>query len=334
MIHADCRPAKKQNCRKPFGKLDETLKMAFAARGEIEKVSDAFRIVNGEEDGLPGVTIDRYADAFQIQFFGPELLAFESEIAESVLKVFRPEFLVSKFRLSPSGKSLERPEMRVEFGDASKAETVVREGSCRFHVNLLDTVNPGLFLDMRDARLDVESRSRGKEVLNLFSYTCSFAVHARMGLARRAVNADISGKILEKGKENYRLNGLEILPGEFFRGDSREYLAWCKRKGMRFDGIVFDPPSFSRNKGKVFSVKTDFRNFVTEIADVLSPGGFLLASSNFSGFRLDSFARETLLSVQTKFPKAHILWERSQGKDFPGAGNRRESSLCAVMIEC
>ena len=309
------------------------LEKAFSKRSSLLELTDAFRVVNGSDDGFPGVAIDQYGDRFQVQYFGPELLSREHEIAKAVKKVFAPKFIVSKFRLSPSGKSLEKPEMHVELGSETKSSTVVREGNCCFHVDLLDTVNPGLFLDMRDGRLDVEARARGKEVLNLFSYTCSFAVHARVGGATRAVNADISGKILEKGRENYRLNGLEPLKGEFFKGDSREYLAWCLRKGFKFDGVVLDPPSFSRNKGKVFSVKTDFQPLVAEVAGLLAPGAFFLASTNYSAFTPESLAKETLATVKEQFPQAKITWARGQGMDFPGSGKRKESALSAVMIE-
>ena len=309
------------------------LEKAFSKRSSLLELTDAFRVVNGSDDGFPGVAIDQYGDRFQVQYFGPELLSREHEIAKAVKKVFAPKFIVSKFRLSPSGKSLEKPEMHVELGSETKSSTVVREGNCRFHVDLLDPVNPGLFLDMRDGRLDVEARARGKEVLNLFSYTCSFAVHARVGGATRAVNADISGKILEKGRENYRLNGLEPLKGEFFKGDSREYLAWCLRKGFKFDGVVLDPPSFSRNKGKVFSVKTDFQPLVAEVAGLLAPGAFFLVSTNYSAFTPESLAKETLATVKEQFPQAKIAWARGQGMDFPGSGKRKESALSAVMIE-
>ncbi|MCR5028265.1 MAG: class I SAM-dependent methyltransferase [Fibrobacter sp.] len=309
------------------------LEKAFSKRSSLLELTDAFRVVNGSDDGFPGVAIDQYGDRFQVQYFGPELLSREQEIATAVKEVFAPKFIVSKFRLSPSGKSLEKPEMHVELGSETESSTIVREGNCRFHVDLLDTVNPGLFLDMRDGRLDVEARARGKEVLNLFSYTCSFAVHARVGGATRAVNADISGKILEKGRENYRLNGLEPLKGEFFKGDSREYLAWCLRKGFKFDGVVLDPPSFSRNKGKVFSVKTDFQTLVAEVAGLLAPGAFFLASTNYSAFTPEGLAKETLATVKEQFPKAKIAWARGQGMDFPGSGKRKESALSAVMIE-
>ncbi len=309
------------------------LEIAQKKRNPLLKWTDAYRIANGSEDGLPGVAVDRYGDAFQIQYFGAGLLPRQNELTSAVEELFSPKFLVSKFRLSPSGKSLENPEMRVERGSETDAGCIVKEGNCRFRVNLLDTVNPGLFLDMRSARLDVENLSAGREILNLFSYTCAFSVHARSGGATRSVNVDISGKALEKGRENYRLNGMEIRPGEFFKGDSREYLAYCKRKGVRFGGLVLDPPSFSHNRKKTFSVKNEFQSLVEAAASVLAPGAFLLAGSNYSGFEKDAFSQETLTTVKRTFPRARIVWVRGQGIDFPGSGTRKESSLSTVLIE-
>lgn len=311
----------------------ELLGQALGKREKLSQVTDAFRVADGIEDGFPGLAIDRYGECFQLQFFGPELLRERSHIVEAIRQVLSPKFLVTKLRLSPSGKALETPEMHVEIGEPSESKTLVREGNCLFAVDLLDTVNPGLFLDMRAARFDVEARARDKEILNLFSYTCSFAVHARKGFAVKAVNADISAKVLEKGRENYRLNSVEPVPGEFFRGDVREYLDWCVRKGKKFDGVVFDPPSFSRNRGRTFSVRTDFQATVAKICEVLSPGAFLLASSNFAGFSPKSLAADTIRTVHGKFPAAKIAWSRGQGEDFPGSGKRSESALSAVMIE-
>lgn len=311
----------------------ELLGQALGKRSRLLQKTDALRVADGVEDGFPGLAIDRYGECFQLQFFGPDLLGQRGQIVEAARQILSPRFLVTKLRLSPSGKALETPEMIVEIGEASGSKTVVREGNCRFAVDLLDTVNPGLFLDMRKARFDVEARSRGKEILNLFSYTCSFAVHARLGGAVKAVNADISAKVLEKGRENYQLNGIEPVAGEFFRGDVREYLGWCVRKGKKFDGVVFDPPSFSRNRGRTFSVRTDFQEIVSEICAVLSPGAFLLASSNFAGFSPKGLAADTIRTVHGRFPSAKVAWSRGQDEDFPGSGKRSESSLSAVMVE-
>ena len=213
--------------------LKNKLAIALEKRAPLFDVTDALRIVNGAADGFPGLTIDKFGDRYQMQFFGPELLTSKTEIVEALAALFNPVCVVSKERLSSSGKSLENAPMDVVIGTREDAVGTVREGNANFHVDLLDTINPGLFLDMRHVRLEVEDRFRtmsgaspahladlanlensaqtGLRFLNLFSYTCSFSVHARLGGAAVATNADISGKILDKGRENYALNGLDAL---------------------------------------------------------------------------------------------------------------------------
>jgi len=311
-------------------KIVELLKASVEKRSEIAESTNAYRVFNGAGDSLPGVTLDRFGGHYQIQFFLQDLMPREHELVDAVREICNPEYLAVKYRLDPGGKALEHPEIKVVLGSDSR--TVVQEGNCLFNVDLEDTVNPGLFLDMRDVRIDVENRSAGITLLNLFSYTCSFGVHARVGGAEKAVNADISGKILDKGRENYALNCLECKPGEFFKGNAFEYLAWAKRKGLKFEGIVLDPPSFARFKGFSFNVKNDFQKLVLGATEVLAPGGFLMASSNYSGFELRSFGQNVLATVKTVFPKAKLAWTRSQGADFPGSGSSKDSCLCAAML--
>ena len=279
------------------------LEIAFEKRAPLFDVTDAFRIVNGAADGFPGLTLDKFGDRFQIQYFGDELLRERGAVVDAVAETFNPACIVVKERLS-------------------------------FHVDLLDTVNPGLFLDMRHVRLEVEERFRAMSgeaprFLNLFSYTCSFSVHARLGGAAVATNADISGKILDKGRENYALNGLDLRPGEFFRGNALEYVRWAIKKGLKFDGIVLDPPSFARFKGMNFNVREHLMPLVSECAQVLNPHGFIMVSSNYSEFALDSFARDVLAAVKNEHKNARTAWKRGQDIDFAGSGATKDSCLVA-----
>ncbi|SMG45256.1 class I SAM-dependent rRNA methyltransferase [Fibrobacter sp. UWB13] len=318
--------------------LKNKLAIAFDKRASLFEVTDALRIVNGAADGFPGLTIDKLGDRYQMQFFGPELLTSKTEIVEAVAALFNPVCVVTKERLSSSGKSLENAPMDVVIGAREDAVGTVREGNAHFHVDLLDTINPGLFLDMRHVRLEVEERFRemsGESLrfLNLFSYTCSFSVHARLGGAAVATNADISGKILDKGRENYALNGLDLRPGEFFRGNAIEYVHWAQKKGLRFDGIVLDPPSFARFKGFNFNVREHLMPLVADCAMLLNPGGFFMVSSNYSEFNLSAFARDVLAAVSSVHPKAKTSWKKSQDVDFVGSGSTKDSCLVATLVE-
>ena len=318
--------------------MKNLLRTAFEKRSSLFEVTDAFRVVNGAADGFPGLTLDKFGDRFQIQYFGEELLRERNVVVDAVASLFNPVCIVVKERLSRSGKSLENAPMEVMLGSREDAVGTVREGNAKFHVDLLDTVNPGLFLDMRHVRLEVEERfagmtSGGPRFLNLFSYTCSFSVHARLGGAAVATNADISGKILDKGRENYALNGLDLRPGEFFRGNALEYVRWAIKKGLRFDGIVLDPPSFARFKGFNFNVREHLMPFVSECAGVLNPHGFIMVSSNYSEFALDSFARDVLMAVKSVHEKARTAWKRGQDIDFVGSGATKDSCLVATLVE-
>ena len=332
--------------------LKNKLAIALEKRAPLFDVTDALRIVNGAADGFPGLTIDKFGDRYQMQFFGPELLTSKTEIVEALAALFNPVCVVSKERLSSSGKSLENAPMDVVIGTREDAVGTVREGNANFHVDLLDTINPGLFLDMRHVRLEVEERFRemsgaspanfeasahlenpGLRFLNLFSYTCSFSVHARLGGAAVATNADISGKILDKGRENYALNGLDLRPGEFFRGNAIEYVHWAQKKGLRFDGIVLDPPSFARFKGFNFNVREHLMPLVADCATILNSGGFFMVSSNYSEFNLSAFARDVLAAVSSVHPNAKTSWKKSQDVDFVGSGSTKDSCLVATLVE-
>ncbi|WP_290764655.1 class I SAM-dependent methyltransferase [Fibrobacter sp. UBA4297] len=335
--------------------LKNKLSIALEKRAPLFDVTDAFRVVNGAADGFPGLTIDKFGDRYQMQFFGPELLTSKTEIVEALAALFNPICVVSKERLSSSGRSLENAPMDVVIGSREDAVGTVREGNANFHVDLLDTINPGLFLDMRHVRLEVEERFRamsgaspshladsanlenvvrsGLRFLNLFSYTCSFSVHARLGGAAVATNADISGKILDKGRENYALNGLDLRFGEFFRGNAIEYVHWAQKKGHRFDGIVLDPPSFARFKGFNFNVREHLMPLVADCATLLNPGGFFMVSSNYSEFNLNAFARDVLVAVSSVHPNAKTSWKKSQDVDFVGSGSTKDSCLVATLVE-
>ena len=324
-------------------KYSDLLKSALSKRAPLFDVTDAFRVVNGAADGFPGLTIDKFGDRYQMQFFGHELLREKNEIVGALESLFNPVCVVVKERLSSAGRSLENAPMDVVLGSRDDAVGVVREGKAKFHVDLMDTINPGLFLDMRHVRLEVEERFRamsgassahpGLRFLNLFSYTCSFSVHARIGGAAVATNADISGKILDKGRENYALNGLDLRPGEFFRGNAIEYVRWAVKKGLRFDGIVLDPPSFARFKGFNFNVREHLMPLVTECAQILNPDGFFMVSSNYSEFNLQAFARDVLAAVALVHPQAKTSWKKSQDIDFVGSGSTKDSCLVATLVE-
>ena len=311
----------------------QLIRDAHLKRGSLQGVCDAYRVVNGSEDGLEGVTLDRFGTHYQLQFFDRTWFWCETEICAAVRQACSPQFLVVKERLDPSGKSLEKPHMRVVIGEPAQSACEVREGAAYFQVDLLDTVNPGLFLDMRENRLAVAPLAQGGEMLNLFCYTGSFSVHARLAGATRAVNVDVSGKILDRVRTNYERNGIEVQKGEFFKGDSTEYLEYCVRKNLQFQTVVLDPPSFSRSERGVFQAKAHLGKLVSLCAQCTLPGGHILVATNLSEFHPRTLGKPAQEWVNEAGQSSTVVWARGQGADFPGSGKVKESCLSAVLLK-
>ena len=285
----------------------------------------AYRLCNGVADGLDGVAIDKYNDCYQILFFNKNLLGREQELIQLLKERFSPKFIAVKYRFTDHSR------IKAVFGDNSK--TVVEEYGCKFAVDLLDTLNPGLFLDMREARHCFAQLCAEKEILNLFAYTCSFSVHARKNGAVKAVNVDISKKNLSKGKENYLLNEMEIKQGEFFCGDSEEYVNWCIKKGKKFGAIAIDPPSFAKNGKKFFSVEKDLENLAAKAVNILEDSGVILLATNYSEWSSETLLKTAKNAFAKNGRKFRLLRKGTQGEDFPGTGKSKESSMVYMVAK-
>ncbi|MBP5189054.1 MAG: class I SAM-dependent rRNA methyltransferase [Fibrobacterales bacterium] len=315
-----------------LARVAKLLDGALERRAAVAEVSDAYRVANGAADDLPGMTLDRYAGHWQLQIFDDALWGDRRALCETVAERFSPKALVAKRRTSPDGSSLEHAETEWFLGEESP-RAVVREGRAKLAVDLSDGVNPGLFLDMRDHRLRFGAEMRGRRFLNLFCYTGSFGVHAHLGGAAALKQVDISAKILDRARLNLRLNGRRSPRQEFSRWDSLEFLAWAAKKGLRYDAVVVDPPTFSKNKGKTFRVERDLPGLVSGAAALLAPGGLLLFGTNCSVISVDRLGRTVRDVLSSRGRASRPLFSGGQGADFPEIAGAKTSHLAAVALE-
>ena len=180
-------------------------------------------------------------------------------------------------------------------GEAVDAPFPVRENGLLYRIDFAAGYSQGIFLDQRDNRRAVRRLAvPGTATLNCFAYTCAFSVAAAAG-GGRTVSVDLSKHYLEWGRENFALNGFDHAVGaghEFFVGDVFDLLRRFERQGRRFDCVVLDPPTFSRNRdGKVFRVEADFGALVALAAPLLAAGGRLLCSTNQRSLPAPAFRR-------------------------------------------
>jgi 23S rRNA (cytosine1962-C5)-methyltransferase len=183
-------------------------------------------------------------------------------------------------------------------GDAGGSlETEVREAGARYGLDFAGGYSAGLFIDQRANRTRLRVL-KPKRLLNTFAYTCSFSVVAALGGAE-TVSVDLSRRSLARGGENFQRNGLDPKAGHrFIADDVLALLPRLARRGEKFDAIVLDPPTFSRNQaGAAFQVQRDFERLVTLALEVSAPGAKILLSVNHSAMRvanLEGAARAAL----------------------------------------
>lgn len=310
---------------------EDLLNKALAFRDGLSLNTNAMRLVNGVGDHLPGLIIDRYNKHFVIYGIEVQWRAHKDFLRDMLVKRFGAEFIVYKDRSSSASPNVE--QMAFEVLMAGPSQTIVEENGLRFHVDLNDHLNQGLFLDMRKNRKLVAGFSKDKEVLNCFSYTCSFGAHCRNAGASRVVNVDISAKFLKKGEENYKLNQLKTGRSEFMREHAIRYVEKAAKRNNLFDIIILDPPSFARYEGKVFSVKKDMAGLMTKAMLALKAQGIIFVATNCSAVSRAELEKWAWTAAKASGSFITEVDKLGQDVDFRGSGLVKESFLSALLLK-
>lgn len=232
---------------------------------------EAYRLLRTRD-----LAVDIYKDKAIVHVFGqmPNKPELEGQIRKQVP-------VTGFFYKDRRGKGAGEPEK------APHETTIVEENGHCFLINLSDYLDVGLFLDHRETRKWIESQSEGKQVLNTFAYTGSFSVYAAAGGAEKTTSVDLSKTYCDWIKKNLALNDFPEEKNWVYKMDTLEFFRYAKRKNLRYDIIIIDPPTFSKNKGKTFSVERDYPLLINGALELLTPSGFILFSNNLTSFHID-----------------------------------------------
>jgi 23S rRNA (cytosine1962-C5)-methyltransferase len=284
---------------------------------------------------LPGVTLDRYGPFGVLSVTTPEAEAQAQCIAQ---------FLVERGAHGVYLKRRERRDVRravatelapnqPSAGVEAPSPLLVHEGSLSMRCELADGLSTGLFIDQRDNRQKVRELAGGKQVLNLFSYTCSFSVAAALGGASKVVSVDLGGRALERGRANFEANGVDPAAHEFVQGDAVRFVRGAVKHGRRFDLVVLDPPSFGSVGRATFRFERDIGGVMADCLRLLTPGGMLLCVTNHKKTSQQALRRLLLLAgEQARVPLQ--VRDLKSGLDCPHAldGPHPSKSLFASVV--
>jgi 23S rRNA (cytosine1962-C5)-methyltransferase len=301
----------------PF--FQHLLEAARSRRADLAQRQDlnTYRLVNAEADGLPGMTLDRFDQVLILSLYVDLDPNLESQLFAMIGHAFAPQsiYLKRRPREARHASNTEReylaPEHQV-WGQPTPEVHALEDGR-RFLIRPGGDLSVGLFLDMRSTRTWLETKTKNKNVLNAFSYTCGFGLASSLGSATRTVNLDLSRRALDWGEENYRLNHLEPERQDFISGDVFDWLGRMQRWSDRFDLLILDPPSFAKSRLKRFSVSAHYNELVALASPVIAPGGTLLACCNHAGLSRSSFLR--LIEAGLRDARRRVVSLTSLGAD-------------------
>lgn len=254
-----------------------------------DDLTTAFRLFNQEGDGFGGLTVDLYGDYAVFSWYNSYVYQIRQTISEAFRQVF-PELLGAYEKIRFKGLDYESAHV---YGQEAPDFFTVMENGVLYQVFMNDGLMTGIFLDQHEVRGSlVDGLAMGKSLLNMFSYTAAFSVAAAMGGSSQTTSVDLAKRSRELSQAHFQANGISTDEHRFIVMDVFEYFKYAKRKGLTYDVIVLDPPSFARNKKQTFSVAKDYHKLISQSLEILNPGGIIIASTNAANVSRQKFTEQ------------------------------------------
>ncbi len=256
------------------------------------KKTTVFRLFNAEGDGIGGITIDYYDNHFLINYYNRGIYAHRDAIRKAVQKTAFPDTIVEKKRFGDTqdGTIVFHNNKHNDEATETVADFAVLENGISCRANLLNGGMTGLFADQREVRKYIRNNlAKGKNVLNLFSYTALFSVSAALGGAKSTTNVDLAKRSHELAKRNFKQNHIPLENHYFHTDDVFRFIHSKARKGVKYDLIIIDPPSFSTSSTGVFSSERDIEKLIKGALSISTSNATFILSTNNAKIKREKF---------------------------------------------
>jgi 23S rRNA (cytosine1962-C5)-methyltransferase len=301
----------------------ERLKAAKLIReGLKQQGTTGYRVINGENDGFPGLVLDRYEETLVIKLYTSSWFPFLNELCELYQKEFNSKQVI--LRLAQNISKLQNPNAtyhdgQVLFGCENSSWVEFKENGLKFLVNVVEGQKTGFFLDQRENRLKISGIVKGRSVLNVFSYSGGFSVYAVAGGCKSVVEVDSNPFALKTSLRNLKLN----FPDKSFpspscmqeEGDAFQILAKMKSEKRSFDMVILDPPAFARNKKQKSQALEAYIRLAKAGAQVASKT--LFAASCTRHVQANEFYDAVCLGIRSSGIKYEWIAKTGHAQDHP-----------------
>ncbi|OCA97121.1 class I SAM-dependent rRNA methyltransferase [Clostridium beijerinckii] len=310
----------------------DKIRNAFSKRMKFyhSKDTSAFRVFNGEGDGIGGLTIDYFDEYYLITWYSRGIYTFKDNIIKAIKSLVSFDGIYEKKRFEENGMVVD--EDSYVCGRKAPEPLIVKENKVNFSIYLNDGAMVGVFLDQKEVRKSIKDKySNNKKVLNTFSYTGAFSMAAAKGGAI-TTSVDLASRSLEKTTENFTINNIDFTKHEIIVEDIFLYFKRAKKEELKFDVVILDPPSFATSKDNRFSAAKDYKGLVKSAIDITEDEGVIVASTNCATFNMGKFKK----FIDEAFKESHrnyeILEEHTLPEDFAVTDKFSEGNYLKVVI--
>ncbi len=296
------------------------------------QTTTAFRVFNGEGDGVGGLTIDYFDGFYLVTWYSLGIYKFRDNIIEVLKEIVDYKGIYQKRRFDAKGQYLESQNDFI-CGKEADAPIIVKENGVNFAIYLDDGAMVGIFLDQRDVRKTIHDKySNNKTMLNTFSYTGAFSVFSSLGGAKSTTSVDLANRSRAKTTEQFRVNNIDLENQNIIVEDVFNYFKYAVRKKLQFDLVVVDPPSFARSKKHIFSASKDYVKLLKDVIAITSNNGVIVASTNSANFDIKVFKDFIAKAFKELNIKYKIEENFSLPKDFKVNDNFKEGNYLKVLF--
>jgi len=238
--------------------------------------TNAYRVINGEGDFLPGLIVDRHRETLVLQCLTAGMDRLKGMLTHLLAKELRPQSIYERSDVATRSEEGLPESSGLLYGKDVPESIEIEEYGCRFRVNVRKGHKTGFYLDQRENRFSLKSLSEGKKILDCFCHTGGFSIHAGTGGAKEITLIDSSEEALAIAEEHFRLNQLEKVPHRLIRGDVFEMM-----RGLEpgYDIVILDPPPFAKKKGHLPSASRGYKDLNLWAFRLLNEGGLLFTFS-------------------------------------------------------
>ncbi len=289
------------------------LRRQFISEGE----TNAYRLIHGESDELPGLIVDQYGDVLVIQVLTAGMEVHKEIILDCLVELIHPASIYERSDVDVRQLEGLEDHKGLLYGKEVPSSIEIQENGLKFYVDIVNGQKTGFFIDQRKNRQALLPLVKGKSVLNCFCYTGAFSVYALAGGAESVLSIDSSESALGEVSRNVELNHLPMSRSEIMAADIFKVLRKFRDQARSFDVIILDPPKFAPTIAQAEKAARGYKDINLLAFKLLNPGGILFTFSCSGGISRDLFHKIVSGAALDAGVNARIVGQLSQAPDHP-----------------